>query len=401
LLLSKAYILSFCLTFIIGSTGYCQSFTIYNTSNSPLENNTIRCFAKDSSGVIWVGTDFGLYSYDYTNWEVYTVANSSIESNQIRSLKVDSINNLWVGFFDAGLSKFDGLTWQDWNASNSSIPDENIKSITIDPKGFIWLGTGLGLVKKDTNDTWPLWNTLNSNMWSNNVTSVLHDDTSLYFGTLNGGLNLMNDTSIVIYNLYTSVFPDNTVLSIGKSTSSLWCATPSQGAVEYLGPDLFQVYNESNSLLPTNALTNVHIGANDVFFGSQSKGIIIYNNGDFNYYNTENSSMPVDHVSSVFDDAGTVWVGTVGGGLVKMEGFYSKINEYNGLQVLKVIDNVVYLLYDTKGAYNVYDIMGKLILCKSVNSSSINLSMLKPGIYIIRIIDVQKNITFSNKVVVD
>lgn len=399
--MSKAYRLSFFLTFIIVSTGYSQSFTIYNASNSPLETNTIRCFAKDTSGLIWVGTDFGLYSYDYTNWEVYTLANSSIQSNQIRSLKVDSANNLWVGFFDAGLSKFDGLTWQDWNASNSSIPDENIKSITIDANGFIWLGTGLGLVKKDTNDTWPLWNTVNSSMWSNNVTSVLHDDTTLYFGTLNGGLNLMLDTSIVIYNLYTSVFPDNTVLSIGKSSSSLWCATPSQGAVEYLGPGLFQVYNESNSLLPTNALMSVHIGANDVFFGSQSKGIIIYNNADFNYYNTENSSMPVDHVSSVFDDAGTVWIGTVGGGVVKMEEFYSPITEYNYLQVLNVIDNVVYLPSETKGAYNVFDIMGKLILCKSVNSSSINLSMLKPGVYIFKIIDFQKDTTFSKKVVID
>ena len=80
---------------------------------------------------------------------------------------------------------------------------------------------------------------------------------------------------------------------------------------------------------------SVHIGANDVFFGSQSKGIIIYNNGGFNYYNTENSSMPVDHVSSVFDDAGTVWIGTVGGGVVKMEEFYSPITEYNYLTSLK------------------------------------------------------------------
>lgn len=384
--------------FIIGTTGYCQSFTIYNPSNSPLETNTIRCFAKDSSGLIWVGTDFGLYSYDYMNWTVYTMSNSSIQSNQIRSLEVDSADNLWVGFFDSGLSKFDGINWQDWNLSNSSIPDENVKAITFDSDGFIWLGTGLGLVKKDTNDTWPLWNTLNSDMWSNNVTSVLYEDTTLYFGTLNGGLNLMNDTNLVIYNLYTSVFPDNTVLNIGKSGISLWCATPTQGVVQYLGPDLFEVFNESNSLLPTNAIMNVHVGENDIYFSSQSKGLIIYNQGDFNYYNTTNSIMPVDHVSCVFEDSNVVWIGTVGGGLVKMEGFYSQIEEVNNSFSIQVVNNTIHFSSEINGMINVYDLSGRRVLSNTVNGSEISLPKLTNGVYLLQLIDSIKGNKYSQKI---
>src|SRR3982751_1577058 len=79
-------------------------WTIYNTSNSPLPENSVRCIAIDHNDVKWIGTDFGLASFDNTNWTVYQTSNSGLPDNSIRSIAIDHQNNIWIGTFSAGLA---------------------------------------------------------------------------------------------------------------------------------------------------------------------------------------------------------------------------------------------------------------------------------------------------------
>src|SRR4030095_434692 len=94
-----------------GLTVAQPGWTIYNTSNSPIPENAVRCIAIDGNGVKWIGTDFGLASFDDVTWTIYQTSNSNLPDNSIRSLAIDHQNSIWVGTFNGGLAKFDGSSW--------------------------------------------------------------------------------------------------------------------------------------------------------------------------------------------------------------------------------------------------------------------------------------------------
>src|SRR5687768_13503873 len=103
-----------------------QGWTNYNTSNSPIPENAVRCIAIDNNGVKWIGTDYGLAAFDDVNWTVYQTFNSGIPDNSIRSLAVDDQDNIWIGTFNNGLVRFDGSNWIIYNISNSGLPDNYV-----------------------------------------------------------------------------------------------------------------------------------------------------------------------------------------------------------------------------------------------------------------------------------
>ena len=63
------FISAFFIVFI-SNYGECQVFTIYNSQNSGIPFNTVRCLEKQGD-VLWVGTDSGLGKFQNNNWEVY------------------------------------------------------------------------------------------------------------------------------------------------------------------------------------------------------------------------------------------------------------------------------------------------------------------------------------------
>ena len=106
--------LIFCF-YLTATTGFSQqAWTFFNTANSPLPENSVRCIASTPNGTVWIGTDYGLAAYDGSSWTVYNTMNSGIPDNSIRSLLIDG-NVIWVGTFMGGLARFDGTTWNIYN----------------------------------------------------------------------------------------------------------------------------------------------------------------------------------------------------------------------------------------------------------------------------------------------
>src|SRR5687767_12085019 len=85
-----------------------NAWTVYNSSNSQLPENSVRCIAEDLNNVKWIGTDYGLAAFDGATWTIYQTFNSGIPDNSIRSIAIDDFNNKWIGTFNGGLAKYDG-----------------------------------------------------------------------------------------------------------------------------------------------------------------------------------------------------------------------------------------------------------------------------------------------------
>jgi ligand-binding sensor domain-containing protein len=98
-------ILAFLLFFEIA---IAQTFPSKNiTVNDGLPSNGIKCFFKDSRGLMWIGTDAGLCSYDGTTFKVFNETNG-LKHDKIWSIVEDDKQNLWISLYRKGLAKYDG-----------------------------------------------------------------------------------------------------------------------------------------------------------------------------------------------------------------------------------------------------------------------------------------------------
>lgn len=91
------------------------------SSGSGLKAEAINAIVQDSSGLLWIGTDNGLYRYD---GHVFKQMNHnerhpvSLLSNNIQHLFLDSFQNLWIGYYQSGLS-----VWNLKSQSRYNFPD--------------------------------------------------------------------------------------------------------------------------------------------------------------------------------------------------------------------------------------------------------------------------------------
>src|SRR4051812_37968120 len=87
------------------------AFTIFNTGNSPLPENSVAHISIDRFGKKWICTDFGLAVYNDTSWTVYLTTNSGLSDNSVKCVAFDASGNAWIGTQTGGLNKFDGVNW--------------------------------------------------------------------------------------------------------------------------------------------------------------------------------------------------------------------------------------------------------------------------------------------------
>jgi ligand-binding sensor domain-containing protein len=296
----------------------------FNSDNSPLPFNTIRCIAIQSQ-TKWFGTDAGLASFDDFNWQVYTTSNSPLTDNDIRALKVQNDSTLWIGTMQGGLFKKTNNTWINYNESNSGLHDNLVRGIEIDSTGVIWLATSEGISKFDGTN-WQLWNIANAGLLTNNITDIRTGFSNEKFvGTINGGLLYFDaQDNLTMHSIVESGLPDNSSLDIDiDSTGQPWFATPAAGLVTDWGNGgPWQRWNMSNSPIPTNGLTCITINQEDqrIFMGTELFGIMIKKGDIWFNYNQENIGLPDDHITAITHESANVkWIGTFNHGVVRLE----------------------------------------------------------------------------------
>jgi ligand-binding sensor domain-containing protein len=370
---------------------------VYNTSNSPLESNNIRCLALDTSDYVWIGTDNGLYAFDGNNWQVFNSGNSGFPSNNIRSIYKDGDSLIWVGTFDAGVYKYDG-SWVVFSTSNSGIADDFVKDITRMPDGGLYFATAGGLSCFQSG-SWLNYDEFNSSLWSSNISSLsAWASDTLYAGSINGGLNKLTDT-IYPYNSYTSNLLDNSILDVDIDDNyKVWGATPSGGLVMFNPQNsFFSSYQMSNSGSPSNSYNGIFIGGLDsIYLSSIDAGLVTFINNSFTSVNMSNSNLPENYTSCVVKSNDKVFVGTNASGLAVTEGFVNTLPESSFSYTVITHDLGITINGGSHDTFYLIGIDGKVLNIKKgreVFFSSLNLP---PSVYIIK-----SAMGFTQKLVID
>lgn len=381
-----------------------QAWTIYNQANSGLPFDAVNCIAFDHNGLKWVGTEYGLATFDDVTWTNFNTFNSGLPDNAIRSLAVDSANRLWIGTFLGGLTCFDGSSWTVYNMNNSGLPDDYIKSLAFDTSGILWIGTIMGLVKFDGTN-WEVYDINNAPFeLSDNIADIQIDSNNVIrLGTLNGGFVKIEWPNWTVYTIPNgSGIPDNTQYEVAVDRFGVeWLATPANGLVGHPGGVSWLIYNPFTSNMPTSATRCLEILTNPdrIWVGTYNAGIVLKSGISFTSYNPSNSPFP-DYFACFIesDPNGILWIGTSSGGLVRLdESLLTGMGEEKFLAgypfVYPTVVNDVCNILSTDCkiiSVDITSLAGNKFMSQNstatVNISKVDFSKAAPGIYLMKLI---------------
>ena len=352
--------------------------------NHGLSQNSVMTIAQDKNGFMWFGTEDGLNRYDGVTFKQFRhdpMDSSSINSNSIYSSLLDSKGNLWIGTYVSGLNKYiddtESFIHYPHDPQDSlSLGEGTIWGLQEDHEGYIWIGTsGGGVVRfnPETGMSTPVETLItNEDTLADRVVYGLFQDhdNQLWISTMNG-LNVLDLNTYAMrtyrYNADdpASLFDDNVNYiyeTFDGENYRIWIGT-TWGGLDCYDPetDGFIHHGYTSTINPdypeTSVSRMVQIGADRIWVGTDSKGILIL---DLKGKLIERIGKKVydvtalndDAIQSFYDDGDIVWVGTSVGGVGKYirnrKKFYAL--SYDPLNPEGLHDNrILQIANDSKG----------------------------------------------------
>jgi len=238
-----------------------------------ISDDRIWSIFEDRSGILWVGTNSGLNKLDvqkkqFRHYSYDPVNPGSLSDGDVSSILVDNSGNLWIGTGSGGLNLYDAGKDQFIKFINepdnpNSLSNNEVFSLFQDKDGNLWIGTydGLNKLKKEF------------------ISDIYNSKTPHSFTSYKNNPADPNSLS------------DNRVYSILEDRSgNLWIGTLDGGL---------------NRVIP-------------VTLSGDNNSTPVFQH--YRHSPDDPKSLSADRIFSIYEDShGTIWVGTWGGGLNKMQ----------------------------------------------------------------------------------
>lgn len=385
------------------------TFTLYNTTNTPMPTNDINGMAIDGSNVKYFANAGGLVRFDGATWTVYDTVNSNLPGLPVFSVDVNPIDNsVWVlsGNNDPDLgetlSRFDGTGFTQHLTPACTIWDPTVSGpLGADPSGAAWVDrdefyTCHNIVRFDGSAFIDLpFPDGDADYWNSHFPNAIKaiSATEAWIGTMSGLLHY-NSGTWTYYDNVNSELPDEAVTCVRRHGNTMWFST-NQGFVSFDGAN-WQVY--SNLTVPE--FQGMIIGG-CVDFDSQGRlwtaastwdepGIVSFDGSIWTFYNTTNSNLPSAGTIHV-DLEDNIWVRNGTWGLAVLQS-PSSITGTSEIKPLRVFPNptadALHIENLATGATVViYNALNQRVTGWSQNGSSIDVSDLYAGCYTLRIVN--------------
>jgi Signal transduction histidine kinase len=337
--------------FILPSPGAVQAANSVKFSNltnkDGLPSDAVFSVIQDHVGFIWFGSYAGLVRYDGLEFITYTFDpynSQSLSSNSIWVLCEDCAGNIWVGTEGGGLNKFDTETgtftrYKHDPENSNSLSNDKIRCILEDSCGNIWIGTenGLDVLPPNGSSFTHFYhdNADSSSLSSNGIRDLLEDgDGNIWIATDNG-LNLLNRASngfICFRNDPNDPYSlsSNSIRALYQDNlHRIWVGLADVGGVNIFDPYTYHASSISYRSegidmskyvvfdITEDCNNNIWIGTQNGLYRTNLEG------NQFEYF-SHNSADPYSITNNIVrviyeDNAGTIWIGTNGGGVNKFE----------------------------------------------------------------------------------
>ncbi|MFQ6093491.1 MAG: two-component regulator propeller domain-containing protein [bacterium] len=163
-------------------------------ADSGLTNSAINSIVAGKGGILWFGTNQGLFWYDGKNFH----RNIEIQNTGVLCLGQDSRFNLWAGTSDQGIFVLNrqGTLRTQYNTANSGLVDNAVNDIAFNAEtGEVWVATPAGLSRYESGIVKPKGETETVNFYPNPfVPSEGHEVVTFY--------QLPDEPLVRIYTLF-------------------------------------------------------------------------------------------------------------------------------------------------------------------------------------------------------
>lgn len=295
-------------------------FNVNNSSENSISSNKFnwapKLIAEDLDGDIWIATQYGLNSY---NKKTNKFLNYKKTQN-IWTITVDSKNNIWFGTQDEGLFKYNKKDNKFQNFKHdsakplSSIGKGIVYAILEGRDGIIWIGTSEGgLSKLDPKtlniDVYQHNSNKSNTIASNEVFSLMEDrNNNIWIGrnyTSSIGIEIFNP-KLNTFKIYSKkagngLSGNNYMTSFEDKHGTIWLP-------DNLGNiDKFDFKNPQFIFLDkTKTFLSIYEdNENNIWFGTQTEGLIKYSNKTFINYSPVDSnpnSVSMKYIFSILED---------------------------------------------------------------------------------------------------
>lgn len=164
----------------------------------------------------------------------------------------------------------------------------------------------------------------------NSITFVEVDKNNVVWATARNNLLKFNGTDWQVFDTSNSPFGYANINQINiDSSNNKWVCTLNRGLIKVSTSEQFEVFNTTNSPLPSNAVTSVAFEGNAMWIGT-GNGLVKKVGTTWTIYNTSNSGLPINQVWYIAIENYVKWIGTYGGGLAKFnDTVWAVYNHFN------------------------------------------------------------------------
>lgn len=186
------------------------------TINDGLAHTDANCITQDSAGVIWIGTNAGLQSYDgysLQTFDYYPSGHKIFQSHNRINDMACSKDKLWIGT-ESGLTCFDLNTHRyipyHIGGNDKEQPfDTPVYNLELDPtEQYLWLTTaqGIAVMKTNSGNLQPLdWNSETERVFCKNINSLFFQGETIWASNNKSIMQLsIRDDKVALQKKYLS-----------------------------------------------------------------------------------------------------------------------------------------------------------------------------------------------------
>jgi len=286
-------------------------FNVYRPTGNE-RGRSFNVLIEDQAGVIWCGTDSGLYRMEdiHGQWTLSFVdieLPSNTDSRIVSAILQDRRGSLWIGT-TSGLYRRSAGGEVERFTTKQGLPFDDIRSLLEDNSGRVWVGTTLGLCKllpePDVRKTAvDLVYSEQDGLPGKIVTSLFQFNTRLWVGT-DGGLSesvFSDPEDHHLFRSYTTAqgLSDKLITTLAEDKAgNLWIGTESGGAMK-LTRNGFTTYAEGDGLNGTRIAS--------IFENDDGELFVIANKGFIQRFDGRGFAVTKPNLPPQVKDAGWGW----------------------------------------------------------------------------------------------